>query len=76
MDVDHQFSLEQLLFMERTCRVCGSTKSLMDDFYLTRKDRNTYLSSYSYECKQCTVKRVLESRKKIGGSTNWCYPDW
>ncbi len=33
------------------------------------------LSSYSYECKDCTVKRITERRKK-GSSVDWVYPDW
>lgn len=76
MDLDYQFSLDHLIFKERTCRACGKTKSLMDDFYLTRKDRATVASAYSYECKVCTVKRVLESRKKADSSSVWDYPDW
>ena len=75
MDLEDQFSLDHLLFKERTCRCCGKTKSLMDDFYLTRKDRPTVMSAYSYECKLCTVKRVLNSRKK-SKMVLWEYPDW
>ena len=48
MDLDDQVELEHLLFTERKCRVCGKVKTLMEDFYLTRKNRST-LSSYSYE---------------------------
>ena len=55
MDLDDQVELEHLLFTERKCRVCGVVKTLMDDFYLTRKNRST-LSSYSYECKDCTKR--------------------
>ncbi len=76
MDLSDQFSLDHLIFKERTCRSCGKTKSLMDDFYLTRKDRATVASAYSYECKVCTVKRVLESRKSRDTTTMWDYPDW
>lgn len=75
MDLEQQFSLDHLIFKERTCRSCGKTKSLMDDFYLTRKDRPTVMSAYSYECKLCTVRRVLESRKKTSHIL-WEYPDW
>ena len=39
------------------------TKNLIDGFYLTRKDRGTLASSYSYECKVCTVRRIVENRK-------------
>ena len=76
MDLDDQFSLDHLNFKERTGRTCGKTKSFMDDFYLTRKNRETVASAYSYECKVCTVKRVLESRKKADISSVWDYPDW
>ena len=73
MDLDDQVELEHLLFTERKCRVCGVVKTLMDDFYLTRKNRTT-LSSYSYECKECTIKRIKSSRKSDIG--DWTYPDW
>ena len=33
-----------------------------------------YPSSYSYECKECTKKRVVKNRQVDGGS--WAYPDW
>ena len=75
MDVEDQFSLEQLIFKERRCRVCGKVKSLMDDFYISRKDRGTIASAYSYECKHCTIKRVSKSRRSKD-SVNWEYPDW
>jgi len=75
MNLEDQFSLDHLIFKERTCRSCGKTKSLMDDFYLTRKDRPTVSSAYSYECKLCTVKRILDSRKK-SKMISWEYPDW
>ena len=73
MDLDDQVELEHLLFTERKCRVCGVVKTLMDDFYVTRKNRST-LSSYSYECKDWTKIRVKKSKKKI--SNKWEYPDW
>ena len=73
MDLDDQIELEHLLFTERKCRVCGVVKTLMDDFYVTRKNSST-LSSYSYECKDCTKIRVKKSKKKI--SNRWEYPDW
>ena len=76
MDLDDQIELEHLLFFDRKCTSCGKVKSLMDDFYLTRKDRATVASAYSYECKVCTVKRVLENRKSRDTTTMWDYPDW
>ena len=56
--------LEHLLFVERKCRLCGQTKVLLDDFYLTRKDRGANPSAYAYECKSCTVWRVNRKRKR------------
>jgi len=86
MNFDEQFGLEHLLFKERKCRTCDITKDLIDGFYLTRKNRGMYPSSYSYECKECTKKRVTESRKKIKDKPDipYCpvprikdiYPDW
>ena len=70
MDLDDQLKLSHLLLFERKCRVCGITKNLVEDFYRTRKDRGPVASSYSYECKECTKKRVKKS------SDTWEYPDW
>ena len=56
MDIGEQFGLEHLLFKERKCRTCGDTKDLIDGFYLIRKGRGMFPSSYSYECKECTKK--------------------
>jgi hypothetical protein len=77
MDLDKQINLGHLLLTDRKCRVCGETKNLIDSFYRTRKDRGAVLSSYSYECKECTVKRVTQSRKNNNAMiVNWEYPDW
>jgi len=76
MDFDDQIEIEHLLFSERKCRVCGETKDLVDEFYLTRKGRGAFPSAYSYECKECTKKRTISTRKKIRGVFNWEYPDW
>ena len=75
MDFDDQVELEHLLFLDRKCRVCGKVKNLIDDFYKTRKDR-TLASSYSYECKECTKKRVNLKKIKISSTVMWEYPDW
>ena len=75
MDLEKQFEVEHLLFTERKCRVCGVKKNLIDEFYKTRRN-NTLLSSYSYECKKCTIKRIINSKKLKIYSTNWEYPDW
>ena len=72
MDFEDQVELEHLLFLDRRCRVCGKVKNLLRDFYKTRNDR-TLASSYSYECKDCTVNRVKSKKKK---NVIWEYPDW
>jgi len=48
----------------------------MDDFYLTRKNRATFSSAYSYECKECTILRVSRTRKKRRKRNEYEYPDW
>ena len=50
--------------------IVGETKNLVDGFYRTRKDRGPVAASYSYECKECTKKRVKKR------SNVWEYPDW
>ena len=75
MDIEDEFSLEHLLFKERKCRVCGVTKDLMTDFYVIRKGKKYLPSSYSYECKDCTIERIIKNRKQKS-SRLWEYPDW
>jgi len=73
MDLDEQLKLGHLLLEERVCRVCKQRKNLLNGFYRVRKNMNL-LSSYSYECKECTVHRItLKRRTDIG---DWKYPDW
>ena len=74
--IDEQIKLSHLLFSERKCRICGEVKDLVSDFYLTRKERGTLPSAYSYECKVCTTRRVIQNRKKQRVFTDWLYPDW
>ena len=69
-DLDKQLKLGHLLLQDRKCRVCGEIKNLVDGFYRTRKDRGPVASSYSYECKECTKRRVKKTSDK------WEYPDW
>ena len=76
MDLDTDFELEHLLFKERKCRVCGEKKNLIEDFYLTRKNRKPFASAYSYECKPCTIDRVLRNRMDNDHEAKWEYPDW
>jgi len=76
MDIDGQFTLDHLLFNERTCKVCGEKKNLIEEFYRTRKDKGSVPSSYSYECKECTKKRIIVSRMTNRVFDKWEYPDW
>jgi hypothetical protein len=81
MDLDGQIRLGHLLLNDRKCRSCGQIKNLIDSFYRTRKDRGSVPSSYSYECKECTIKRIKDKRKflpKKSALSNiiWEYPDW
>ena len=62
MDLDDQIQLGHLLLEVRKCRSCGEEKNLLESFYRTRKN-DKLASSYSYECKECTVKRIKETRK-------------
>tara|TARA_B100001113_G_scaffold155007_1_gene126728 strand:+ start:263 stop:490 length:228 start_codon:yes stop_codon:yes gene_type:complete len=75
MDLDDQLNLGHLLLQDRKCRVCGQMKNLIDGFYLTRKNRGTLPSSYSYECKVCTIQRIVKTRKERP-FCDWGYPDW
>ena len=75
MEFDKQIKLGHLLLTDRKCRVCGETKNLVDGFYRTRKDRGPVASSFSYECKECTIKRV--ANKMVNNVLDrWEYPDW
>jgi len=75
MDLDDQFELEHLFLSERICRTCNVRKNLIEGFYRTKKN-NMVSSSYSYECKECTIHRVKESRKSKPSPLLWEYPDW
>ena len=76
MDLEDQFQLEHLLFRERWCKVCGKKKNLIEEFYRTRKDKGSVPSSYSYECKECTKKRIILHRMTNAVLDKWEYPDW
>ena len=76
MDFDKQLKFGHLLLVDRKCRTCGEMKNLIDGFYRTRKDRGAVSSSYSYECKECYIKRIKKNRKKIIPRSEWQYPDW
>ena len=76
MNLDDQFDLDHLFLSERKCRVCGEVKDLIDGFYLTRKGRGDIPSAYSYECKRCTIKRVVVSRMTNKVLDKWEHPDW
>ena len=76
MELDKQIKLGHLLLSDRKCRICGEEKNLLENFYRTRKDRGPVASSYSYECKVCTVRRIVDTRKKGLPFPEWTYPDW
>ena len=76
MELDKQVRLGHLLLNDRQCRVCGEVKNLIDSFYRTHKERGAVASSYAYECKDCTVKRVVTSRMTSRVLDKWEYPDW
>ena len=76
MEFDKQIKLGHLLLADRRCRICGKTKNLIEDFYRTRKNRGPVASSYSYECKECTIDRVKVNKKKTDPFAGWSYPDW
>jgi len=63
------------LFKERRCRSCREIKDLMSDFYVIRKGKKYLPSSYSYECKDCTIKRIMNHREGKS-EAKWDYPDW
>ena len=73
MDLDEQIKLGHLLLEERRCRVCGIQKNLLNGYYRVRKNMKL-ISSYSYECKECTIKRIRSRRKT--DIVDWTYPDW
>ena len=60
---DQSLKLGHLLLNDRKCRICGVEKNLIEGFYRSRKGRGATASSYSYECKVCTIKRIVETRK-------------
>ena len=76
MELDKQIKLGHLLLVDRECRVCGETKNLIEGFYRTRKNRGAVASSYAYECKLCTIKRIIASRNRRMPFVDWQYPDW
>ncbi len=76
MDLDGQIRLGHLLLSDRKCRSCKETKNLIDGFYRTRKDRGPVASSYSYECKECTIKRISKNKITTKILDKWEYPDW
>ena len=73
---DDQLKLGHLLLTDRTCNKCGQVKNLLDCFYRTRKDRGPVAASYSYECKECTKKRIVSKRRKKDRIDRCEYPDW
>ena len=76
MELDKEIKLGHLLLSNRICRICGEEKNLIESFYRTRKDRGPVASSYSYECKICTIQRIVKNRQRENPFTEWNYPDW
>ena len=76
MELDGQLQLGHLLLNDRKCRACGEIKNLIEGFYRTRKDRGSVSSSYSYECRECTIKRIKDRKLKKLLPSLWEYPDW
>jgi len=76
MEIDKQIRLGHLLLSDRKCRTCGEIKNLIDGFYRTRKNRGPVASSFSYECKDCTIKRIVTNRMVSRVFDKWEYPDW
>ena len=74
MDLDEQLKLAHLLLEERTCRVCSERKNLLQSYYRVHKNVKL-VSSYSYECKECTIKRIVKSRKQSSPPVEG-YPHW
>ena len=74
MDLDEQLKLGHLLLEERVCRVCGERKNLLQSYYRVHKNVKL-ISSYSYECKECTIKRIVKTRKQSPPIVEG-YPDW
>ena len=72
MDLDEQVTTAHLLLETRECRVCGQEKNILEDYYLSRKDP-TKPSSYSYECKECTIQRTVEYNKNNSASVRSQY---
>ena len=64
------------MLSNRVCRICGEEKNLIEGFYRTHKDRGPVASSYSYECKVCTIQRIVRTRRKDNPFSEWNYPDW
>jgi hypothetical protein len=76
VDIDKQIKLSHLLLNDRKCRTCGEIKNLIESFYRTHKERGPVASSYAYECKECSIKRVITNRMISRVLDKWEYPDW
>lgn len=70
MNFDDQLSLEHLLFKERKCRVCKKTKDLIEGYYLTRKDRESFHHHILMNVKNAQKNEysMLEKRTIKGGN--------
>ena len=66
MEQDHVEELEETI---------SEQKNLLHSYYRVRKNVKL-ASSYSYECKECTIKRIIKKRKENKTYPEWTYPDW
>ena len=63
MELDDQLELGHLLLENRTCRVCGKEKNLIDGYYRTRK--NVKLLSSIHEIDGVLIGGASQSAKKF-----------
>jgi hypothetical protein len=62
--------------MIESVELVGKLKILLMDFTEQEKIEDPVASSYSYECKECTIKRVVKNRIVSNVLNKWSYPDW
>ena len=69
------------VIIEQIIRRVGNPEWNQDQQWINRamgvRKNMNLRSSYSYECKDCTIKRIKERRKNNNNSkVDWTYPDW
>ena len=63
MEFDDQLKLGHLLLNDESVKFIGEEK-FNRRVYRSRKGRGATASSYSYECKVCTIKELLKQGRK------------